>query len=77
MFVSARNLAKLAGQLVLTKYVTDDIVQLKTRFLYKSIEQSSSWDKSLGNCNDMIDEILFWKFNLVINCYNIALFHIH
>ena len=55
MFVSARNLAKLAGQLVLTKYVIDDIVQLKTRFLYKSIEQISSWDKSLGNCNDMID----------------------
>ena len=77
MFVSARNLAKLAGQLVLTKYVIDDIAHLKTRFLYKSIEQSSSWDKSLGNCNDMVDEILFWKFDLVISCYNIALFHVH
>ena len=54
-----------------------DLVQLKTRFLYKSIEQSSSWDKSLGNCNDMVDEILFWKFDLVISCYNIALFHVH
>ena len=41
MFVSARTLAKLAGQLISTKYVIGDIVQLKTRFLCKSIEQSS------------------------------------
>ena len=25
----------------------------------------------------MVDEILFWKFNLAINCYNIALSHVH
>ena len=42
IFVSARTLAKLAGQLISTKYVIGDIVQLKTRFLHKSIEQSSS-----------------------------------
>ena len=85
IFVSARTLAKLAGQLISTKYVIGDIVQLKTRFLYKSIEQSSSWDKTfnIGNYNDTVDEILFWKFNLVkynnkvINCYNIPLFHVH
>ena len=85
IFVSARILAKLAGQLISTKYVIGDIVQLKTRFLYKSIEQSSSWDKTfnIGNYNDTADEILFWKFNLVkynnkvINCYNIPLFHVH
>ena len=55
------------------------------RFLYKSIEQSSSWDKTfnIGNYNDTVDEILFWKFNLVkynnkvINCYNILFFHVH
>ena len=76
IFVSARILAKLAGQLISTKYVRGDIVQLKTRFLYKYIEQSSSWDKTfnIGNYNDTVDEILFWKFNLVkynnkvINC---------
>ena len=85
IFVSARTLAKLAGQLISTKYVIGDIVQLKTRFLYKSIEQSSSWDKTfnIGNYNDTVDEILFWKFNLVkynnkvINCYNIPLSHVH
>ena len=85
IFVSARILAKLAGQLISTKYVIGDIAQLKTRFLYKSIEQSSSWDKTcnIGNQNDTVDEILFWKFNLVkynnkvTNCYNIPLFHVH
>ena len=85
IFVSARTLAELAGQLISTKYVIGDIVQLKTRFLYKSIEQSSSWDKTcnVGNYNDTVDEILFWKFNLVkysnkvINCYNIPLFYVH
>ena len=85
IFVSGRTLSKLAGQLISTKYVVGDIVQLKTRFLYKSIEQSSSWDKTfnIGNYNDTVDEILFWKFflvkykNKVINCYNIPLFHVH
>ena len=85
IFVSARILAKLAGQLISTKYVIGDILQIKTRFLYKSIEQSSSWDKTfnIGNYDDTADEILFWKFNLVkynnkvINCYNIPLFHVH
>ena len=85
IFVSARTLAKLAGQLIATKYAIGDIVQLKSRFLYKSIEQSSSWDKSFNieNYNDMVDEILFWKFNLVkynnkvMNCYNIPLFHVN
>ena len=46
ILVSARILAKLAGQLISTKYVIGDIVQLKTGFLYKSIEQSFSWDKN-------------------------------
>ena len=85
IFVSARIWAKLAGQLISTKYVTGDIVQLKTRFLYKSIEQSSSWDKTfnIGNYNDTVAKILFWKFNLVkynnkvINCHNIPMFHVH
>ena len=33
IFVSARTLAKFAGQLISTKYLIGDIVQLKTRFL--------------------------------------------
>ena len=83
--VSARTLDELAGQFISTKYVIGDIVQFTTRFHYKSIEQSSSWDKtfSTGNYSDMVDDISFWKFNLVkynnkvINCYNIPLFHVH
>ena len=83
IFVSA--LAKLAGQHVSTKYVMGDIVQLKTRFLYKYIKQSFSWDKTfnIGNYNDTVDEILFLKFNLVkynnkvTNCYNTTFFHVH
>ena len=85
IFVSARTLAKLAGQLISAKYVIGDIVQLKIRFLYKSIEQSFSWGRTfnIGNYNDTVDEILFLKFNLVkynnkvINCYNIPLSHVH
>ena len=59
IFVSGRTLSKLAGQLISTTYVVGDIVQFKTRFLYKSIEQSSSWDKTfnIGNYNDTVDEI--------------------
>ena len=60
-YVSARILAKLTGQLISTKYVIGDIEQLKTWFLYKSIEQSSSWDKTFNirNYNDTVDKILF------------------
>ena len=85
IFVSARTLAKLAEQLISTKHVIGDIVQLKTRLLYKYIEQSSSWDRTfnIGSYNDKVDEILFWKLNIVkynnkvINCNNIPLFHVH
>ena len=61
IFVSARTLAKLAGQLTSTKYVIGDIIRLKTRFLYKSIEQSSSRDKAFNieNYNHTVEEILF------------------
>ena len=47
IFVSTRILAKLTGQLTSTKYVIDDTSQLETGFLYKSIEQSYSWEKAL------------------------------
>ena len=78
-------MAKFAGQLISTKYVKDDIVKLKTRFLYKSIKQGFFWDKTfnIGNYSDTVDEILFWKFkvvkcnNKVINCYNTPWFQVH
>ena len=64
----------------------DNIPQLKTPFLYKAIERSSSRDKTfnIGNYNVTINEILFWKYNnnvkynnKIINCYNISLLHVH
>ena len=66
IFVSPRNLANLKGQIVSTKYAMHDIVQLRTRFLYKSIERSPSWDKTfnISNFVDTLDEIMCWKFNL-------------
>ena len=38
---------------------------------------------NIGNYNDTVDEVLFWKLNLVrynnkvINCYNIPFFHVY
>ena len=42
------------------------MVQLKIRALYKVIEKRLSWDKrfNVGNYNDTVEEILFWKFNI-------------
>ena len=61
IFVSARILAKLAGQPISTIYVKEQLktIQLKVRFPYKSIKQSSSWDKTfhIANYNDTVDEI--------------------
>ena len=60
-FVSPGNLAKLTGQIISTKYVMGNIVQLRTRFLHKSIESSPSWDKTFYRRNyvDKLDDILF------------------
>ena len=64
--VTARQLARLAGKVISTKFVFGNIVRLKTRFLYRLIESRISWDKpfSLIRFNDVVSEILFWKFNL-------------
>ena len=43
-----------------------DIIQLKTRFICQCIECRVSWDKkfNINNYNKMVEEILFWKFNI-------------
>ena len=66
IYVSARTLSKLTGKLISTKFTIGDIVQLKTRALYKVIEKRLSWGKkfNIGNYNDKVEEILFWKFNI-------------
>ena len=66
LYGSARTLAKLAGKIISTKFVLGDITQLKTRFIYQCIESRVSWDKkfNINNYNKMVEEILFWKFNI-------------
>ena len=66
IYVSARTLAKLTGKLISAKFIIGNIVQLKTRALFKVIEKRLSWDKKIntGNYNHTVEEILFWKFNI-------------
>ena len=56
----------MTGKLISTKFIIGNIVQLKTRALYKVIEKRLSWDKkfNIGNYNDTVEEILYWKFNI-------------
>ena len=56
----------MASKLISTKFIIGNIVQLKTRALYKVIEKRLSWDKkfNIGNYNDTVEEILYWKFNI-------------
>ena len=65
-YASARTLANLAGKIISTKFVLGDITQLKTRFIYQCIESRVSWDKkfNINNYNKMVEDILFWKFNI-------------
>lgn len=63
---TARSLSRFTGKLVSTKFVLSNIVRLKTRFLYKTIDEQSSWDRKLNILNypEAHKEILFWKDNL-------------
>lgn len=65
-YTTARDLAKTCGKLISTKFVLGDIVQLKTRSLYKVIESQLLWDSrvNLKNNDLAIKELFFWKNNL-------------
>ena len=70
-YTTARKLAKLCGKLISTKFVTGNIVQLKTRNLYKIIGVRHSWDNriSVRENDGVINEIHFWRLNLSrLNC---------
>ena len=66
IYVSARTLSKLTGKLISTKFIIGNIVQLKTRALFKVTEKRLPWDKifNIGNYNDTVDKVLYWKFNI-------------
>ena len=70
-YSTARKLAKLCGKLISTKFVLGDVIQLKTRWLYKIIEARTSWDSrtSLLASPRAISELFFWRENLrKFNC---------
>ena len=66
-YITARELGKACRKLISTKFVLGDIVQLKTRNLYKVIESQPLWDSRvrLTNYEKAIKELIFWK-----NCIN-------
>ena len=66
IYVSARTLSKLTGKRISIKLKIGNMVQLKTRALYKVIEKRLTWDKkfNFGNYNNTVEEILFYKFNI-------------
>lgn len=70
-YTTARKLAKLTGKLVSKKFVMRDVVNLKTRELYKLIENRWSWDATINilNFSGVHQELLFWDSNLDrLNC---------
>ena len=66
-YTTARNLSKLCGRIISTKFVLGNIAQLKTRNVYKIIQAELTWDKHirLHENDKAIQEIIFWRNNLI------------
>ena len=66
-YTTARNLSKLCGKIISTKFVLGNIAQLKTRNIYKIIQAELKWDKCirLHEYDKAIQEIIFWRNNLI------------
>ena len=60
-YTTARNLSKLCGKIICTKFVLGNIAQLKTRNIYKIIQAKLKWDKRirLHENDKAIQEIVF------------------
>ena len=70
-YTTALKLAKVCGKLISTKFVIGNIVQLKTRNLYRIIGARHSWDNriSVRENDGVINEIHLWRLNLSrLNC---------
>lgn len=65
-FTTTRDLSKLTGSIVSTKFVLKDIINLKTRNLYNLIENRISWDAKIEISKEKfaLDEVLFWQNNI-------------
>ena len=66
-YTTARNLSKLCGKIISTKFVLGNIAQLKTINIYKIIQAELKWDKCirLHEYDKAIQEIIFWRNNLI------------
>ena len=65
-YTTARELGKASGKLVSIKFGLGDIVQLKTRNLYKVIENQWLWNSrmNLTSYEKAIKELIFRKSNI-------------
>jgi ribonuclease HI len=66
-YVSARNLASLAGKIISLRPVVGPIAQLKSRFMYYEILNQFHWDRSFKIASDsgVLSELFFWKNEIV------------
>ena len=67
-YVSARQLSRLTGKIMSTKFVLGNITQLKTRRLYRFIDGCSTWDRRVSVLNEkgLLNEIVYWRNNFKI-----------
>lgn len=65
-YTTARKISQIAGKVISTKFVLSNIVRLKTRFLYKTIDFQNSWDSRFNILEwpEAHKEILFWRDNI-------------
>ena len=65
-YISARKLSRISGKIVSTKFVLKDILRLKTRSIYKTIDNQLAWVSRLNILNypNAHKEIIFWRDNI-------------
>jgi len=73
-YTTARILSRLAGKIVSMKFVLLNIIRLKSRYIYKVIDEQRTWDNRLNILNypEAHREIIFWRDNIIkLNVRNI------
>lgn len=66
-YTSARELSCIAGKVVSTKFVLKDIIRLKTRSIYKAIDNKLFWDgrSNMLNYPNAHKELIYWRANII------------
>ena len=64
-YTTARDLAKLVGKIISTKWVLGEVTQLKTRHIFNMIKNRRKWDSrmSVNHFEGVISELVFWRDN--------------